>query len=72
MDPILVSVICGFSVTFAGLMLKYAFRSKCSHVNLCWGCVAIERDPEAENKEEQIELDHGINLSSDSSISSPK
>ncbi|MEI7669097.1 MAG: hypothetical protein WCJ33_03345 [Pseudomonadota bacterium] len=62
-DAILISIICGFSVTFAGLLLKYAFRSKCTHVNLCWGFVNIDRDPEAETKEEKLELEHGINLS---------
>ena len=68
-DAILISIICGFSITFIGLLLKYAFRSKCTHINLCWGFVNIERDAEAETKEEKLELDHEINLSSDSTSS---
>ena len=38
MDPILIATIATLSAGFAGLALKYAFRSKCSHVSLFWGC----------------------------------
>jgi hypothetical protein len=30
--------------TFAGLVLRYAFKSKCDTVKVCWGCMNIHRD----------------------------
>ena len=62
MDPILIATLATLATGFAGLMLRYSFRSKCSDVSLCWGALHIIRDTKAENEEEKIELDHGVNL----------
>ena len=61
MDPIAIIALATLATGFAGLLLKYGFRSKCSHVSLLWGCCDVTRDPEAENTEEKLELDHNIN-----------
>ncbi len=29
---------------FAGALLKLLYDSKCSHLNVCFGCLQIERD----------------------------
>ena len=61
MDPIAIIALATLATGFAGLLLKYGFRSKCSHVSLLWGCCDVTRDAEAENQEEKLELDHNIN-----------
>ena len=66
MDPILIATIATLTAGFAGLALKYAFRSKCSHVSLFWGCCDVTRDAEAENVEEQLEIQaaqNGVDIS---------
>ena len=34
-----------------GMTLAYCFKVKCKTLTLCYGCVDLERDPEAENQE---------------------
>ena len=33
---------------FGGALLKLLYDSKCRHLNICFGCIAIERDIERE------------------------
>ena len=40
-------------VGVVGVLVKTCLQSKCTHTNLCFGCIAIERDVHAE---EDIEL----------------
>ena len=41
-------------LTASGVCLAYALKSKCSSVKLCFGCVDIVRDIEAELEEDRI------------------
>ena len=42
---------------FAGLVVRYCFRSKCSEVSCCFGFFKIERDIEREVIEQQEQID---------------
>ena len=44
MDPLTITIIATLSTGFAGLILRYSFRSKCSHVVCCYGLISIDRD----------------------------
>ena len=57
-----------FWITMTGLVLSflggtgiYFLKSKCVRCSLCWGLVEVERDAIAENNEEKMELENGIN-----------
>jgi len=39
---------------FCGALLKLIYDSKCRHLNICFGCVEIERDIEHE-----VEIEEG-------------
>ena len=56
-----------FWITMTGLVLSflggtgiYFLKSKCVKCSLCFGCIEIERDADAENEEEKMELENGI------------
>lgn len=42
----------GGGFAFLGLLVRYAYKSKCSEVNLC--CIRIKRDIDAEAKEDLV------------------
>lgn len=44
-------IILGISTGFLGLMLRYAFKSKCDRVNCCFGLVKIHREVEQEDRD---------------------
>jgi hypothetical protein len=44
-------VILGIGTGFLGLMLRYAFKSKCDRVNCCFGLLAIHREVEQEDRD---------------------
>ena len=46
---------------FGALLLKYGLQSRCIKCSICYGLIAVERDPQAENVELQDQLEHGIN-----------
>jgi len=46
---------------FGALLLKYGLQSRCIKCSICYGLIAVERDPQAENIELQEQLGHGIN-----------
>ena len=57
-----------FWITMTGLVLSflggtgiYFLKSKCVKCSLCWGLVEVERDADAENNEEKMELENGVN-----------
>lgn len=52
------STLYGISIAgmgLLGLIVRYAFRSKCSDVSLCFGLVHIQRDIQQEIEEQKIE-----------------
>jgi hypothetical protein len=56
-----------FWITMTGLVLSflggtgiYFLKSKCVKCSLCWGLIEVERDAKAENEEEKIEIENGI------------
>ena len=44
-------IILGISTGFLGLMLRYAFKSKCDRVICCFGLVKIHREVEQEDRD---------------------
>ena len=46
---------------FGALLLKYGLQSRCIKCSICYGLIAVERDPQAENVELHEQLEHGIN-----------
>lgn len=51
MDNPTIIIIVTISVGFLGLVLRYAFKSKCDQVNLCFGCLNIHREVERETSD---------------------
>ena len=43
---------------FGGALLKLIYDSKCHHLNLCFGCVQIERDIGREAELEEHRTSH--------------
>lgn len=43
-----------------GLLLRYAFKSKCDTVNLCCGFIQIHRDIDKENETNETDIEIGI------------
>lgn len=55
-DPVfLLSVVTIFS-GIIGVLIRYAFRSKCSNINCCFGFCQVERDIQREIDIEQKQL----------------
>jgi hypothetical protein len=57
-----------FWITMTGLVLSflggtgiYFLKSKCVRCSLCWGLIHVERDADAENDEEKMEIENGVN-----------
>ena len=53
--------VVGLILSFFGGVGVYCLKSKCKTCTLCWGMVVIERDVDAENEQEQMELENGVN-----------
>jgi len=54
------TLIYGLGTLFVGVLgvlIRYAFKSKCSDVSICCGLVKIKRDTEAEVQAERNELE---------------
>jgi len=56
--------------TGAGLILRYALKSKCSKVSLCCGLLIIDRDIEAEERIEECKITHNIAVDNSANDSS--
>jgi hypothetical protein len=55
-DPVfLLSVVTIFS-GIVGLCIRYAFRSKCSNINCCFGLCQVQRDIQREIELEQKQI----------------
>lgn len=52
MEDTSVILIITIGTGFLGLIVRYVFRSKCSNVNVLWGCMKIHRVVELEMNEE--------------------
>ena len=48
MDDQTIIIILGIATGFLGVMLRYAFKSKCDRVNCCFGLLNIHREVEQE------------------------
>ena len=59
-DGVFFITIITILTTFLGLMLKFCLKSKCGEVNVCWGCLKINRNVELEQEEELRALELGI------------
>lgn len=60
MDPVLSIAILTVCAGAFGILVRYAFRSKCEHLIICWGLIKVDRNVEAENEEEKMEIENGI------------
>jgi hypothetical protein len=49
MEDTSIILIITIGTTFLGLMLKYAFKSKCDDVRCLWGCIKVHRNIEQED-----------------------
>lgn len=43
---------------FLGLIVRYAYKSKCKEFEVC--CIKIKRDIEAEKEEDIVAMEHGV------------
>jgi hypothetical protein len=50
-DSIFWTGICTMVFGGIALLVRYAFKSKCDNINLCYGCIQIHRVVEAEEKD---------------------
>jgi len=46
---------------FFGVVLRFCLRSKCGEINICWGCLKINRNVELEQEEEMKAMELGLN-----------
>ena len=51
MEDQTIIIILGIGTGFLGLMLRYAFKSKCDRVNCCFGLLNIHREVEQEDRD---------------------
>ena len=51
--------------------VKNCYRSKCSNVNICWGCVEIDRSIADEIQDHENDLEHNPRSSDETSQPSP-
>jgi len=51
MDDQTLIIILGISTGFLGLMLRYAFKSKCDRVSCCFGLLNIHREVGQEDRD---------------------
>ena len=54
---------CGLVLSFLGGLCVYCLKSKCKSCTLCCGFIKIERDVQAENDQERLEIENGISQS---------
>jgi len=56
MNNTLIYGLGSLTIGLLGLLIRYSFKSKCSDINILWGCLSIHRDIEEEIKEQQLEM----------------
>lgn len=65
------SLLYGLATLGAGLvalLIRYAFKSKCIEVQLCYGLVNIKRDIEGEVEAQEMEGDHTLQRQRSTSV----
>ena len=60
MDNTLIYGIATMGFGFLAVLIRYGFKSKCSDVTLCCGCLTIKRDIKGEVEAEHMELENGV------------
>jgi hypothetical protein len=55
----------GMLFGFLGVILRYAYKTKCEHINICWGLVKIHRDIQTEATIERAQIENGIDPEAD-------
>ena len=58
------TILAGMTFGFFGLVIRYAYRSKCSRAKCC--CFEIERDVEDELVEDVVSMQQGVPLPGES------
>lgn len=57
MDTALLYGLCTMGFGFLALAVRYAFKSKCSDVQICCGLISIKRDVQLEQKDEEKDIE---------------
>ena len=70
-DGVFIISLATLFVSVITVGIKYCLRSKCEDLNLCWGCVKVKRNVEAEVEEEIARMEHG-EVKDNDEIPSPK
>lgn len=60
-DGIFFITVITIITAFFGVVLRFCLRSKCGEINICWGCLKINRNVELEQEEEMKALELGLN-----------
>jgi hypothetical protein len=55
----------GMLFGFLGLILRYAYKTKCDNIDICWGLVKIHRDIQTEATIERTQIENGIDPEAD-------
>ena len=55
----------GMLFGFLGLILRYAYKTKCDNIDICWGLVKIHRDIQTEATIERAQIENGIDPEAD-------
>ena len=63
MDNLTIISILSASFTFIIILIKTAYKSKCSKIKCC--CIEISRDTKTEEKEHEFDIKNGININDD-------
>jgi hypothetical protein len=50
----------GMLFGFLGVILRYAYKTKCDNIDICWGLVKIHRDIRTEADIERTQIENGI------------
>lgn len=62
MDDQTIIIILGIGVSFLGLIIRYAFKSKCDRVDLLFGCLSIHREVDQEEKDMENPSDENMKV----------
>ena len=53
MDNTLILSLSTIASAIIMLIVRYSYRSKCSDIEMMWGCLKIKRDVDVEEKEDE-------------------
>jgi hypothetical protein len=63
--PEFFTIIGGMIFAFFGVVIRFAYRSKCRHAKFC--CIEIERDVDDELVEDVVSMEQGVSLPGETS-----